>query len=72
MPKSPTKNQKQKLLPSLEDRISSTEIKLQDTVERCECEKPVFASDTDVNERSSSRQSSEIRMRILTKKKYTI
>jgi len=28
MPKSPTKNQKQKLLPALEDRISSTELKL--------------------------------------------
>jgi hypothetical protein len=76
MPKSPTKNQKQKLLPSLEDRVSSTEIKLQDKVERCECEQPVFASEVDTNEKghspSATRLSSEIRMRILTKKKNTI
>ena len=73
---SPTKNQKQKLLPALEDRVSSTEVKQQDKVERCECEQPVFASDPDVNENGHSpsvtRLSSEIRMRILTKKKNTI
>lgn len=73
---SPTKNQKQKLLPALEDRVSSTEVKQQYKVERCECEQPVFAPDPDVNENGRSpsvtRLSSEIRMRILTKKKNII